>query len=107
MTLTVYASLDLPKADLEARSSLPKDCIDLSKLHSKEVADQSEIVRKHQKSPTTIYLGYIDPIYMLSPYHETILRRSIVDCNVVIVVSDPTALSLYWKNGIDNLHIVL
>lgn len=106
MPLIVYASLDLLKADAEARAK-ETISVDLSNILSTDLAEQVETVRTHQKDPVSIYLGYLDPVYMISPYHETILRRSIQSCKLILTTSDPTALSLCWKNGIDYLHIVL
>lgn len=106
MPLIVYASLDLLKADAEARAKETID-VDLSNIVPSDIAGHVETVRTHQKNTISIYLGYLDPIYMISQYHETVLRRSIQSCNVILTTSDPTALSLCWKNGIDYLHIVL
>lgn len=105
MPAIVYASLDLPKAVQMIRET-EKDFIDLSKLPSDQLADQVETIRTHQTEPKTVFLGYVDPLYMLSPYHETILRRGIAECRIILVCSDPTALSFCWKNGIAELHCV-
>ena len=106
MPLIVYASLDIPKA-VQMVQERESGFIDLSKLPSADLADQTETIRTHQKGQTSIYLGFLDPLFMLTPYHETILRRSIQSCRVVLVCSDPTALSFCWKNGIEELHLVL
>lgn len=106
MPLIVYASLDIPKAVQKVQEQ-ETGYIDLSKLPSSDLAEQTETIRKHQKEKTSIYLGFLDPLFMMTPYHETILRRSIQSCRVVLVCSDPTALSFCWKNGIEELHLVL
>ena len=106
MPLIVYASLDIPKA-VQMVQEKETGFIDLSKIPSSELAEQTETIRTHQKEQTSIYLGFLDPLFMLTPYHETILRRSIQSCRVVLVCSDPTALSFFWKNGIEELHLVL
>jgi hypothetical protein len=106
MPLIVYASLDLPKA-VQMVQEKETGFIDLSKCPSGELAEQTETIRTHQKEQTSIYLGFLDPLFMMTPYHETILRRSIQSCRVVFVCSDPTALSFCWKNGIEELHLVL
>ena len=105
MPLIVYASQDVIKADGEARKE-PID-VDLSSISSSDIAERVETIRTHQRIHTKIYIGFLDPLFMISPYHETILRRGIGDCTVIVTTSDPTALSLFWKNGTTHLHIVL
>ena len=105
MPAIVYASLDVLKA-VQAVRDKERDFIDLSKVSSDQLAEQVETIRTHQTEPKTVFIGYIDPLYMLSPYHETILRRGLTDCRIVFVCSDPTALSFCWKNGITELHCI-
>jgi len=106
MPLIVYATLDLVKGDTLLRSQ-ETDFIDLSNVTSENLAEQLETIRTHQKGTPTVYIGFLDPVFMLSPYHETILRRSIATCRVLLLTSDPGTLNLSWKNGIDLLHLVL
>ena len=106
MPLIVYATLDLVKGDALLRSQ-ETDFIDLSNIACENLAEQLETIRTHQKGTPTVYVGFLDPVFMLSPYHETILRRSIGSCRILLLTSDPGTLSLSWKNGIDSLHIVL
>ncbi len=105
MPLIVYASLDLPAADAVIRAN-ESSYVDLSKIPSASLAEQAEVVRTHQTSVTTIYLGFLDPLSMLTPHHETILRRAVESCRVILLTSDPGALSLFWKNGISEMYIV-
>ena len=104
MPLIVYASLDLLAADAAIRKTESSKWIDLSALPSSKLAESAETVRTHQTSMTTIYLGFLDPLVMLTPHHETLLRRAIDSCRVILLTSDPGALSLFWKNGISDLH---
>jgi hypothetical protein len=106
MPLLVYASLDLLAADAAIRSK-ESDFLDFSSLPSSKLAETLETVRTHQPSSTTIYLGFVDPLVMLDPHHETSMRKTIATCRVLVVTSDPGALSLGWKNGISELHLVL
>lgn len=105
MPLIVVASTDLLRADAYVRAT-ERDFVDFSSLPSAKLAEQAEQVRLHQTQETTLYLGFLDPVLMLSPYHETILRRAINTCRVVIVTSNPSTLSLFWKNGLSHLHIL-
>lgn len=105
MPLIVVASLDVLGADAYVRKT-ESDFIDFSNLPSSKLAEQAEQVRLHQTKQTTLYLGFVDPVFMLTPHHETMLRRAINACRVVLVTSDPATLSLCWKNGITHLHIL-
>lgn len=104
MPLLVYASLDLLAADAAIRAK-ERNVIDLSNTPSARLAEQANTVRTHQTSMTTIYLGFLDPLFMLTPHHETLLRKVIDACRVILLTSDPGALSLFWKNGISELHL--
>jgi len=106
MPLVVYASLDLLRTDAAIRAT-ESSYIDFSSLPSSRLADQAETVRTHQTSMTTLYLGFVDPLLMLTPHHETLLRKAIEACRVILLTSDPGALSLFWKNGISELHVSL
>jgi hypothetical protein len=105
MPLIVVASTDLIRADAFVRAS-ESQFIDFANLVPSKLAEQAEQVRLHQTSMTTLYLGFLDPVWMLTPHHETILRRAIRACRVVLVTSDPGTLSLFWKNGLTHLHIL-
>jgi hypothetical protein len=104
MPLIVHASLDLLSADAAIRAR-ERDWIDLSNSPSNRLAEQADTVRTHQTSMTTIYLGFLDPLFMLSPQHETLLRKVITACRVILLTSDPGALSLFWKNGLSELYL--
>ena len=106
MPLLVYASLDLLRADAAIRAT-ETSYLDFSTLPSSRIAEHAETVRTHQTSMTTLYLGFLDPLMMLTPHHETLLRRAIASCRVILLTSDPGALSLFWKNGISELHLTL
>jgi hypothetical protein len=106
MPLVVYATPDLLKGDAEIRTR-ETNMIDISSIPSADLVEHVETIRTHQKIQTTIYLGFLDPIWMLSPYHETLLRRAIRECRLILLTSDPTLLSFSWKNGLDSLILVL
>jgi hypothetical protein len=104
MPLIVHASLDLIAADTVIRSQ-EQDFIDLSNIPSNRLAEQADVVRRHQTSIKTIYLGFLDPLFMLTPHHETLLRKVIDACRVILLTSDPGSLTLFWKNGITELYL--
>ena len=100
----VWLSLDLLKADNDIRAKYGKDWIDLSAVTPENLADQAETLLSH-KTELPIYLGFLEPIHMLTPYHETRIRPLLRNRTVLLLCSDPAALTFAWKNGIDSLTI--
>lgn len=100
----VWISLDLRKADDDIRAKYGKDWIDLSGVPSEDLAEQAETLLSH-KTEVPIYLGFLEPLHMLSPYHETRLRPLFRNRTVIVLCSNPSSLTFAWKNGIDSLTI--
>jgi len=84
---------------------IPKNCIDLSKHMSSELVDKLETIYAHH-SDATIYLGFLDPLFMLSPQEETRMRKAIRKFRVLIAVRNPFTLPFSWKNGISKLFLL-
>lgn len=100
----MWLSLDLFKADNDIRTKYGKNWIDLSAVAPESIAEQAETLLSH-KTEVPIYLGFLEPLNMLSPYHETRIRPLLRYRTVVLLCSDPAALTFAWKNGIDSLTI--
>lgn len=98
----MWLSVDLLNADKEIRRRYGKDWIDLSGLPPDTLADQGDTLLSH-KQEVPIYLGYVEPLRMLSPYHEARLRQLFRSRHVILLCSDPTNLPYAWKNGIAKL----
>lgn len=96
----VVLSVDLLVADKFIREKYGNNWIDLSGVPSDELADQSDTLLGH-RIDVPIYLGFLDILRMLSPYHETRLRRLFRERTVILLSSDPSSLPFSWKNGID------
>lgn len=102
--LWVYAGADLIRCDQRARMDLPVNTIDVSKTTN--IAETLLTIYAHQTPGSIIYLGYIEPILMLTPQDEARLRKVFREFEVVIVVSNPFILPFSWKNGMKTLVVV-
>jgi len=103
--LWVYAGLNLVDCDRVARLDLPKGFTDLSKTPASNLAGELETVQSHFPG-ARVYLGYVDPLLMLSPQNDTRCRKAFRDCTVSMIVSNPLLLPYSWKNGTDRLTVV-
>jgi hypothetical protein len=103
--LHVFAGLNLIECDARARQTLPPGFIDLSKTRAGSLASELQTVYEHH-SDTHVYLGYLDPILMLSAPDEVLTRRAFRKLAVTAVVSNPLILPYAWKNGLEQLVIV-
>jgi len=96
--LWVYAGVDLLATQAKAKSDLPKGFIDLSKIATDKLSSAVRDFCDHHREGH-IFLGYVDPLLMLHPIEETLLRRGFERCTMSIVVSNPYLLPISWKNG--------
>ena len=60
----------------------------------------------HSLKKTSVYLGFLDPLLMLSLPDEALCRQAFRTVDVYVVVSNPFILPLSWKNGISKLVVV-
>jgi hypothetical protein len=77
--------------------------IDLSTLSSELLADECDRIIDHHTNKT-IFLGYLEPGWMLDPKHEARIRRMIRKFDVHMVCMFPESLSFSWKNEINTLY---
>ncbi len=103
--LWVYAGLNLTECDRLARSELPKGYTDLSKTSMADLVRELETVRSHFPG-AFIYLGYVDPLLMMNPQHDTRCRPVFRGCTVSVVASNPLLLPYSWKNGTERLTVI-
>jgi hypothetical protein len=103
--LWVYAGIDVLKTSNIAKDELPKNFIDLSKVPSENLVKAVTDYCNHH-STGHMYIGYLDPLLMLHPMEETLLRRGFTQCDMSVIVSNPFLLPLSWKNGTSHLRII-
>lgn len=85
--------------------SLHKDfeLIDLSKLPSSSLATEATSIVEHHKS-CCVFLGYVEPGWMLDGSSQVQLRKLFRKFPVGIVTQFSESLPFSWKNEIDTLY---
>jgi len=78
--------------------------IDLSTLSSELLADECDHILDHH-SKKNIFLGYLEPGWMLDPKHDARIRRLIRKFDVYLVSFFPESLSFSWKNEIGIVYL--
>lgn len=77
--------------------------VDLSKIASDSLATESDSIVQHHKD-CYIFLGYLEPGWMLEPTHQTRLRKLFRKFPVGIVTNYTESLPYSWKNEIDIIY---
>jgi hypothetical protein len=78
-------------------------CIDLSNLQSSLLSVESTSICNHHKS-CCVFLGYLEPGWMLEPTHQVQLRKLFRKFPVGIVTEFSESLPFSWKNEIDTIY---
>jgi hypothetical protein len=78
--------------------------LDLSKLSSKQLAEESHSIVNHHKN-ACIFLGYLEPGWMLEASHQTQLRKLFRKFPVAMITHYIESLPFSWKNEIDTIYI--
>ncbi len=77
--------------------------VDLSKVSPISLVDESDSIVQHHKD-CCIFLGYLEPGWMLDPTHQTRLRKLFRKFPVGLVTHYTESLPYSWKNEIDILY---
>lgn len=77
--------------------------IDLSKVSSDMLASECDSIVNHHKE-CYIFLGYLEPGWMMEPTHQTRIRKLIRKFPVGLVLQYPESLPYSWKNEIDIIY---
>ena len=77
--------------------------VDLSKITSDLLATESDAIVQHHKD-CCIFLGYLEPGWMLEPTHQTRLRKLFRKFPVGLVTNYTESLPYSWKNEIDIIY---
>ena len=104
----LYVSTDITKfsdfCNMFSKTHENLHFINLSKIPSSSLADECDAIVKHHKS-CCVFLGYLEPGWMLEMSHQTRMRNLIRNFPVGIVLNYAESLSYSWKNEIDVLYI--
>jgi hypothetical protein len=71
--------------------------LDLSKEPSANLANESSSIVSHQTN-CCIFLGYLEPGWMLEPTHQVILRKLFRKFPVAVISFYMDSLPFSWKN---------
>jgi hypothetical protein len=77
--------------------------VDLSKLASDSLATECDSIVQHHKD-CCVFLGYLEPGWMIEPSHQTRLRKLFRKFPVGIVLHYVESLPHSWKNEIDIVY---
>lgn len=103
--LWVYAGLNLAECDALARTALPTGYIDISKTRVDELSVTLQTIYSHHPG-ASIYIGFLDPLLMLTAPQEAACRKVFRACTVAFVTSNPFIMPYSWKNGTERLVVV-
>lgn len=104
--LHVYAGTDLVACDARARKYLPADALDISKTPTSNLVDVLLTIFGHQAPGRSVYIGFLDPLLMLSQQDEVRCRKVFRAFEVYMVTSNPFILPFSWKNGLKTLVVI-
>ena len=78
--------------------------LDLSKQNSSNLASESTSIVSHQTN-CCVFLGYLEPGWMLEPNHQVILRKLIRKFPVAIQCFYMDSIPFSWKNETETIYI--
>lgn len=77
--------------------------LDLSRVPSSQLADEAEAILNHHKH-CHVFLGYLEPGWMLEPTHQTRMRKLFRNFPVGIITHFVESLPFSWKNEIHTFY---
>jgi hypothetical protein len=78
--------------------------IDLSKVPSDALSEECNNIFNHQKE-CSVFLGYLEPGWMVDSKHEPSIRKIIRKFHVYMVCFHLESIPFSWKNEIDTIHL--
>jgi len=77
--------------------------IDLSKVPSADLANECDSIASHH-TDCAVFMGYLEPGWMIEPSHQTRIRKLIRKFNVGLVCYFPESLPFSWKTDIHTFY---
>ena len=77
--------------------------LDLSKLRSVNLAEECKSIVSHHSS-CAVFLGYLEPGWMIEPTHQTMMRSIIRKFPTAMVCNFVESISHSWKNEIETVY---
>lgn len=79
------------------------ECIDLSKVQSTSLVDECMSIVDHHKE-CCVFLGYLEPGWMLEPQNQTRIRKLFRKFPVAMVTRFTDSLPYSWKTEIEVIY---
>ena len=76
---------------------------DLSRVSSEKLAEECDSIISHH-AKASIFLGYLEPGWMIEPAHQTRLRKLFRKFDVGLVCLFPESLPHSWKTEIHTFY---
>ena len=80
-----------------------KQLLDLSKVSCSSLSTESLAIVNHH-SDVVVFLGYLEPGWMLEASHQVQLRKLIRKFPVAMITKFVDSIPFSWKNEIDTLY---
>ena len=77
--------------------------LDLSRVSSSQLANEVDSVVGHH-SNCCVFLGYLEPGWMLDPTHQTRIRKLFRKFSVAMITNFVESIPFSWKNEIDTFY---
>lgn len=77
--------------------------LDLSKIPSDQLANECDSITGHH-TKCSVFLGYLEPGWMLEPSQQTRIRKLFRKFDVAMVCRFPESLPYSWKNEIHTFY---
>jgi hypothetical protein len=77
--------------------------IDLSRVPSTQLVNECDSIANHHGN-CSVFLGYLEPGWMLESSHQTRIRKLIRKFNVGLVTFFPESIPFSWKNEINTYY---
>jgi hypothetical protein len=81
-----------------------REIIDLSRVPSSQLVNECESITDHH-SKAVVFLGYLEPGWMLDSTHQTRIRKLIRKFDVGFVCAFSESIPHSWKNEINTLYV--
>jgi len=80
-----------------------ENMLDLSRVASCKLADECDSIVSHH-SKCSVFLGYLEPGWMLDPTHQTRIRKLFRKFPVAFITNFVESIPFSWKNEIDTFY---
>jgi hypothetical protein len=85
------------------RQTFGDSCFDLSKAPVSKLTDESNSILQHHSSGS-VFLGYLEPGWMLDSNHQVQLRKLIRKFPVAMVTNYVDSIPFSWKNETHSIY---